>query len=294
MAPLTIAIPTYCREKVLLDTVYHLLSLNGSTIEILILDQSASHTPLVQHELSRLHALGQIRLAKLNKPSIPSAMNRGLIEASHDLVLFVDDDVVPEGDFISAHLRAHAVEKGRIVAGRIIQPWQEGLDFSGDGSFHFASLDSGEVDEFMGGNFSLDRRRAIAIGGFDENFVRVAYRFEAEFAYRWRAAGYHIIFEPKACIHHLKVPSGGTRTYGNHLTTIRPDHSVGAYYFYLCTLSGSSVLKSIMRRIFGAVTTNYHLKNPWRVLPTLISEIRGLMWACRLARKGPQYIPGRD
>src|SRR6516225_1831310 len=107
MAPLTIAIPTYCREKVLLDTVYHLLSLNGSTIEILILDQSASHTPLVQHELSRLHALGQIRLAKLNKPSIPSAMNRGLIEASHDLVLFVDDDVVPEGDFISAHLRAH-------------------------------------------------------------------------------------------------------------------------------------------------------------------------------------------
>jgi GT2 family glycosyltransferase len=288
-AGLTIAIPTYCREQVLLETVHRLLSLIPST-EILVLDQSASHIPQVQSELSRLHALGQIRLFKLNEPSIPKAMNCGLVEASHELVLFVDDDIIPEADFIRAHVGAHALGKGRIVAGRIIQPWQEGLDFSEDRSFHFASLQSGEIDEFMGGNFSLDRHEAIALGGFDENFVRVAYRFETEFAYRWRAAGNHIFFEPEACIHHLKVSSGGTRTFGNHLTTMRPDHSVGAYYFYLRTRSGSSTLKSILNRLFGAVATKYHLKNPWRVPPTLISEIRGLIWACRLAWRGPKYI----
>jgi glycosyltransferase involved in cell wall biosynthesis len=247
----------------------------------------------VQNELSKLDALGKIRLAKLNEPSVPRAMNHGLVEASHDLVLFVDDDIIPEADFIRAHIDAHALGKGRIVAGRIIQPWQEGLDFSQDGGFHFASLQSGEIDEFMGGNFSLNRHEAIALGGFDENFVRVAYRFEAEFAHRWRAAGYRIVFEPKACIHHLKVSIGGTRTYGNHLTTIRPDHSVGAHYFYLRTQSGSSILKSMMNRIFGAVATKYHLWNPWRVLPTLISEVRGLIWACRLAWRGPRYIGER-
>ena len=289
-AGLTIAIPTYCREQVLLETVHRLLSLNAPTIEVLVLDQSASHIPRVQSELSRLHALGQIRLFKLNEPSIPRAMNCGLVEASHDLVLFVDDDIIPEATFIRAHLRAHARGKGRIIAGRVIQPWQEGLDFSQDRSFHFASLQSGEIDEFMGGNFSLDRHEALALGGFDENFVRVAYRFEAEFAHRWRAAGFHIIFEPEACIHHLKVSSGGTRAFGNHLTTMRPDHSVGAYYFYLRTRSGSSTLKSIMNRLFGAVATKYHLKNPWRIPPTLISEIRGLIWACRLAWRGPRYI----
>ncbi len=287
---LTIAIPTYCREQVLLETIHHLLSLDGPTIEILVLDQSTSHTPEVQIELSKLHALGQIRLTKLNEPSIPKAMNRGLVEARHDLVLFVDDDVIPEANFIRAHLAAHALGTGRIVAGRVIQPWQEERDFSEDTSFHFASLQSCEIDEFMAGNFSLDRREAIALGGFDENFVRVAYRFEAEFAYRWRAAGYHILYEPEACIHHLKIASGGTRTFGNHLTTLRPDHSVGAYYFYLRTRSGPSTLKSIMNRVFKCVATKYHLRYPWRLLPTLISEIRGLIWACRLAWNGPKYL----
>jgi GT2 family glycosyltransferase len=291
---LTIAIPTYCREWVLVETVHHLLSLTAPTIEILVLDQSPSHIPRVQNELSKLCNLSKIRLVKLNEPSVPKTMNSGLIEASHDLVLFVDDDIVPEPDLIRAHINAHDLGKGRIVAGRIIQPWQEGLDFSLDTGFHFASLQSGEITEFIGANFSLNRHDAIALGGFDENFVRVAYRFEAEFAYRWRAAGHRIVFEPKACIHHLKVASGGTRTYGNHLTTIRPDHSVGAHYFYLRTQSGSSTLRSMMARIFGAVATKYHFRNPWRVLPTLISEVRGLIWACRLARKGPQYMVGPD
>jgi GT2 family glycosyltransferase len=290
---LTIAIPTYRREQVLIETVRHFVSLNDPAIEILILDQSTSHIPQVQSELSRLHAIGQIRLFKLNEPSIPRAMNCGLIEAGHDLVLFVDDDIVPEANLIRAHLSAHALGNGRIVAGRVIQPWQEGLDISADGNFHFASQLPGEIDNFMGGNFSLDRHKAIALGGFDENFVRVAYQFEAEFAYRWRAAGYHIIFEPKACIHHLKVSSGGTRAFGNHLTTMQPDHSVGAYYFCLRTGSRFSTVKSILNRLFGAVVTKYHVKNPWRVLPTLIGEIRGLIWAWRLAWQGPRYIRGR-
>jgi GT2 family glycosyltransferase len=291
---LTIAIPTYRREQVLIETIRHLLSFNNQTTEILVLDQSPSHAPQVQSELLRLHALGQIRLLRLDEPSIPKAMNCGLVKAMHDLVLFVDDDIIPEADFIRAHLCKQGRGKGRIIAGRVIQPWQEGLDFSQDKSFHFASLQSAEIDNFMAGNFSLNRHDAIAIGGFDENFVRVAYHFEKEFAYRWRAAGYHILFEPEACIHHLKIPSGGTRTFGNHLTTMQPDHSVGAYYFYFRTWSGLSTLKLIMNRLFSAIATKYHLKNPWRMPPTLISEIRGLMWACRLAWRGPKNMFNRQ
>src|SRR5262249_22006897 len=78
--------------------------------------------------------------------------------------------------------------------------------------------------------------------------------------------------------------------FGNYQTTILPDHSVGAYYFYFRTRSGLSTLRSIMSRLLRAVTTKYHLKNPWRVPPTLISEIRGLIWACRLVWGGPRYI----
>ena len=33
----------------------------------------------------------------------------------------------------------------------------------------------------MGGNFSVRRRFALTLGGFDEQFVGAAYRFEADF-----------------------------------------------------------------------------------------------------------------
>src|SRR4029078_2122533 len=85
----------------------------------------------------------------------------------------------------------------------------------------------------MGGNFSIERNRALNLGGFDENFVHVAYRFEAEFAARAIAAGEKIWFEPDASIRHIKASTGGPRSYGEHLTTIKPSHSVGEYYYLM-------------------------------------------------------------
>src|SRR5262249_37540431 len=148
---LTIAIPTYCREQVLLETIHHLLSLQSPNTEILVLDQSPSHIPQVESELLRLHAIGKIRLLRLDEPSIPKAMNYGLVKAKHDLVLFVDDDIIPEANLIQAHLSAQGNGKGRIIAGRVIQPWQEGLKFSQDKSFNFASLQSAKIENFMAG-----------------------------------------------------------------------------------------------------------------------------------------------
>ena len=70
---------------------------------------------------------------------------------------------------------------------------------------------------------SVRRDEALRIGGFDKRFVRVAYNFEAEFAYRWRKAGHRIYFQPTAIIHHLRVARGDTRTFGEHLRSARPD-----------------------------------------------------------------------
>jgi GT2 family glycosyltransferase len=138
----------------------------------------------------------------------------------------------------------------------------------------------------MGGNFSVARRSAIDAGGFDENFVRVAYRFEAEFAHRWRALGRRIWFEPSACIHHLKAGSGGTRSFGEHLTSWRPDHAVGAYYYSLRTRAW----REFTARPLRAVTTRYHLAHPWRIPGTLLAEFGGMAWALRLFLRGPRRV----
>ena len=39
-------------------------------------------------------------------------------------------------------------------------------------------------------------------------------------------AGHPIHYVPGALIHHLRAERGGTRSYGKHLTTVKPDHAV--------------------------------------------------------------------
>ena len=286
LSPLTVAIPTYRRDRVLIETLHYLLALQSPPAEILVLDQTERHEPATDQQLADLHASGLICWVRLAEPSIPKAMNQGLLLATQDIMLFLDDDIRPEPKLLAAHLAAHQAHGDVLVAGRVIQPWQEGVDFTEETGFHFAALRGAWVDEFMGGNFSVRRGTALALGGFDENFVKVAYRFEAEFAHRCRASGGRIWFEPTACLHHLKDASGGTRTFGNHLTTWRPDHAVGAYYFSLRT----GAFSDFLRRPLRAVATRHHLRHPWQIVGTLLAELRGMAWARRLHQAGPRHV----
>lgn len=287
---LTVAIPTYCRERVLLDTVRYLRSLPAPPAEILLLDQTPQHEADTEAELVAMAAEGVINWVRLKVPSIPQAMNQGLLRASHDLVLFLDDDIRPDPALIAAHLRAHEASPGGIVAGRVLQPWHGGkADPVDSGRFGFNSESSREVEEFMGGNFSINRHAAIAQGGFDENFVRVAYRFEADFALRWRRAGGRIRYESGALIHHLKANDGGTRVFGDYLRTAIPAHSVGEYYFALVNRP-DGWLRTLFGRPVRAIATRHHLRRPWWIPSTLVAEVGGIFWAAALVARGRRLI----
>jgi GT2 family glycosyltransferase len=281
----SVVIPTYLREQVLLNTLDALLRLPDAPVEMVIVDQTPAHELATQQSLQALADSGAIRWLRLERPSIPSAMNAGLLAATQPLVLFLDDDIIPEAGLIAAHREAHRIHGQVIVAGRVLQPWDEGQT-SSSSALPFAGTQAQWVGEFMGGNFSLARDQALALGGFDENFVRVAYRFEAEFADRWQRRGGRIRFEPAACIHHLKVAAGGTRSFGEHLTTWRPDHAVGAYYWALRTHSW----REFFYRPLRSVATRFHLRHPWRIPPTLLAELGGMLWAFALYLRGPRRI----
>ncbi|MEZ0308216.1 MAG: glycosyltransferase family 2 protein [Ramlibacter sp.] len=284
--PISIVIPTYRRDAVLVETLQALLALEAGAHELLVIDQTEAHDAETARALEGLAAQGRIRWVRQAEPSIPRAMNAGLQLATQAVVLFLDDDIRPEPGLIAAHDAAHGVHPDVIVAGKVIQPWDEGRDYSADTHFHFAAHRPHWIGEFMGGNFSLRRDLALAAGGFDENFVRVAYRFEAEFAHRWVAGGRRIYFEPAACLHHLKAAAGGTRTYGEHLTTWRPDHAVGAYYYGLRTRK----FGDFAARPFRSVATRHHLRHPWQIPATLLAEFRGMAWALALHMRGPRHV----
>jgi len=284
---ISIAIPTFGRNAVLVETVRHLLDLRERAMELIVVDQTARHDRETEAVLEDLQKRGEIRWIRLNEPSITRAMNRALLEAKSDIVLFLDDDILPEPGLVSAHAEAHHRTGAVLIAGRVIQPWEEGMATLASSSFSFSQTVPAWITEFMGGNVSIRRNIAIRIGGFDENFVKVAFRFEAEFAYRARQNGHRIYFEPQACIHHLKVGHGGTRTSGDHLTTWRPDHTVGKYYYAMTT---KAPIVDFFCLPLQAIATRHHLRRPWWIPITLVSEVLGFLWARQLIKRARGYV----
>jgi GT2 family glycosyltransferase len=286
--PLTIVIPTYRRGHVLISTIKALRAMVTPAHEILIVDQTEHHDPATEQSLSACADEGLIRWIRLKMPSIPAAMNCGLQQASQPVVLFLDDDIEPGEALAAAHVRAHGDAVYPIVAGRVIQPWHADGREPMTG---FAATVGGTTDEFIGANFSVRRDWALKLGGFDERFVHVAYRFEAEFAVRTRRAGGTIWFEPAAVVRHLKVETGGTRTFGHHLRTASPAHAVGDYY-YLMRSRPPRWWIGLIARPWRSVSTRHHLKRPWWIVPTLIGETLGLAWAVSLWARGPKLLHG--
>ena len=286
-ADISAVIPSYQRGQAALESVRALLRLTVRPAEILLVDQTAEHPQAIREQLDALHRSGDLRWIRLSEPSIPAAMNTGLRQARKNMVLFLDDDIIPGANLVEAHLEA--LRHSGLVAGQVLQPSQLSHPLARGESFRFNSTDVASIEEFMGGNFSVDRSRAIALGGFDENFVGAAYRFEAEFAHRYVQAYGPIRYEPTALIHHLALLSGGTRAHGHHLRTIRPQQSVGAYYFLMKTRR-PGWWRQLLWRPIRAVRTRHHLRRPWWIPLTIVAELRGFLLARRLLRQGEQLI----
>lgn len=283
---ISIIIPTYGRDQILINTIEDLLPLSKQECELLIIDQTLQHDSAVESKLRRWSDSRVITWVRCDKPSVVAAMNIGLRHARGRIALFLDDDIDPDSGLIDAHLEGHKQgdkqNRYALVAGRVIQPWaKERLS-------PFDTANPAEVEEFMGGNFSVDRALAISLGGFDQNFRYAAYQYEREFADRLRASGARILYWPTAVIHHLKATEGGVRSFGSHLTTWRPGHSLGAYY-YIFT-SGGKRVQRVAKRLVGSIKTRFHLTHPWYVPFTLVAEFTGFFLASILWCKGPQLL----
>ncbi len=296
---LTVAIPTFEREEVLVDTVEQVLAQARGALEVLILDQTTRHTSATETVLGRWQSKGLIRWIRLLEPSIPAAMNRALLEASSQTVLFLDDDVIPAPGLLDAHRTKYRDAEVWAVAGQVLQPGEKiyrgpivrrksGL--RADLNYPFNSASRAWVMNGMAGNFSVRRQKALDLGGFDENFTGTAYRFETEFCRRICRIGGRVLFEPQASLRHLRVSTGGTRTWGSHLHSASPAHGVGDYYFALRQGLSAASLGYMSLRPFREVLTRFHLLHPWYIPVKLLSELRALGLAMRLASEGPRYV----
>ena len=273
---ISVIIPTYQREQVLLDTLAGLIKQIEPGDEILVMDQTQAHETGTTSQLAAWNASGLTKWICLQEPSITKSMNLGAIRSKNEILLFMDDDIVPDGGLLKAHREAYQKSDIWAVAGQVIQPWQ--------------SSASQSINEVMAGNLSVLKSRFFEVGGFDENFRAVAYRFEKEFAERLIERGGKILFESSAIIQHLQAVNGGVRFAGRHDRSFLPYHSVGEYYYFLRSKKVKHKLLSSLKRLFSSVCTKHHLLHPWYIPVTLFAETAGLFWGVLLYLQGPRLV----
>ena len=116
-----------------------------------------------------------------------AARNRGVHEARHEIIVFLDDDVEPLPDFLARHAAHHAEDEKIVVLGPMSpDPAQRGgepvwiawehaklqqtYNLFRPGGEYADSL-AGPM-HFYSGNASVRRQWLEAVGGFDETFKR--------------------------------------------------------------------------------------------------------------------------
>jgi GT2 family glycosyltransferase len=138
-----------------------------------------------------------------------AARNRGMGATTAPIVVFLDDDMVPEPACLEAHLRAHAAHPGALVIGHLPVHDSSPRSFLTEGLSRWAAARHarlsrpGAVPAFgdaLTGHLSLARATFGKVGGFDQDFTAGG-TFggeDIEFGYRAVEAGVPLVYAPDA------------------------------------------------------------------------------------------------
>ncbi|HEU5033461.1 MAG TPA: glycosyltransferase [Mycobacteriales bacterium] len=166
---------------------------------VVVDDASADGTADVLHELARESAAPLVPVVRDVNGGPAAARNSGWRASRAELVLFTDDDCVPEPGWVAAMVAA--LQQADVVQGVTIpDPEQAGRA----GPFS-RTIDAPAPDDlFRTCNVAYRREVLERIGGFDESF-RVCE--DTDLAWRARSGGARTAFAPDAVVHHDVRPS---------------------------------------------------------------------------------------
>lgn len=200
----SVVVPTYRRRERVMDVVRKLAD-DPAILEIIVVVDGAGEDTMAA--LTALQgAVEVLRVIAQEHAGAGAARQRGLEQARGDIVLFLDDDVVPGPGLASGHLAAHNADPGSLVVGalppvlarrRTVHSIVDELyaeDY--DTSCQSYERDPATVlTHLWAGNLSLDRRHALLVGIGDPQFDTLFFE-DKDFGLRLRAAGVRAVFRP--------------------------------------------------------------------------------------------------
>jgi len=209
MQPLvSIVVPTFNRRERLKRLLLALDAASDQTppFEVLVVVDGATDGTLEM--LSNLSTTFPLRVLEQPNQGPAAARNLGIANARADLLLFLDDDVIPVEGLIERHVRRHHDDNQAVVIGPMVPPpglrmapwvrWEsDRLDRQ------YVAMQAGHwaptARQFYTGNASVRREHALAAEGFNERFTRAE---DVEFAYRLADRGLNFYFDIAAAVWH--------------------------------------------------------------------------------------------
>ena len=210
----SLIICTYNREELLVQSLVCALKQKYEDMEVIVIDQTENHDDETRLYLDSIK--GEINYIYSSTPSLTKARNLGIDSSNGEIIIFIDDDVILEEDFVAHHVQAHTkydVVQGRVIEGdspasnkpHWVNRW---IKYSGSNN----CIREGKTNVVTGCNFSIKRLVVDKVGYFDIFFSKLALREDSDYGLRCYKQGMSMGFSPEAKLIHLSSPSGGCDT----------------------------------------------------------------------------------
>ena len=198
MCMISIIVPVFNGEKTIQDCLYSLMAQEISQpYEIICVDNaSTDRTSQILEQYQ-----GQIKMFHETKRGPAAARNRGLQNASGEIIAFTDADCVVEKDWLENLVDSLKEPDIGIAAGKILskQPCNPIEKFGEEIHDHSKAIDVYRPPYAITMNWASRFSVLKESFFFDENFIRCE---DVDLSYRIFQKGYRLVFNPRAIVYH--------------------------------------------------------------------------------------------
>lgn len=311
---ISVVVCTRNRPESVMVTLRSLLAMNYEPFEIVLVDNAPSSDATKDAVLAAYSGNSRVRYVRESRPGLSCARNRGLTEASADIVAFTDDDVITDPWWLDGIARGfHSAADVACVTGMIATAQ---LENAAQLYFHLREAwgtvcerrifdlaenrDDSPLYPYSAGifgagaNFAVSRVLVKEIGGFNEALGAGTVSGggeDLEIFMRIVLSGNRIVYEPSAVVSHYH------RTELGELTKQMRAYGTGN------TAALTAILLRVprarrelpLRVLYGmlrVLTLNDRVKdNPTLPQGLMGREVRGLLVGPWLYLKGRRRIP---